>query len=180
MTFTQDDAVVVVNVVGGLADMTLFNAVFTEGRTPAAWRKFFARIVDAKVIENNRDLVNAIVDLGYSVSYSSTFPESTRTDTLDWLAFHEFPGGSLFCRPDDDLAHARRIKYQHCRAIPDRSRRLRAFVDDDFRAVNFLRNRRLPGYSFEYLLGLRVREIRREFGVATFSSICDVSTTSAV
>ena len=165
MTFTQDDAVVVFNVVGGLADMTLFSAVFAEGRTPAAWRKFFARIVDAKVIEENRDLVNAVVDLGYSVSYSSTFPEVTRADTLEWLSVHEFPGGGLFFRPDDNLTHARRIKYQHCREIPDFKHRLRAFVDDDVRAVNFLRKRNFPAYTFEYLLGLRVREIRHEFDV---------------
>lgn len=175
MTFTQDEAVVVFNVVGGLADMTLFSAVFADGRTPAAWRKFFARIVDAKVIEDNRDLVSAVADLGYSVSYSSTFPEATRADTIEWLTAHDFPDGGLFFRPDDDLTHARRIKYQHCREIPDHKHRLRAFVDDDIRAVNFLRKRRLPAHTFEYLLGLRVREIRHEFDVLTLKqNFCEL------
>jgi hypothetical protein len=175
VTFTQDDAVVVFNVVGGLADMSLFSTVFADGRTPAAWRKFFARIVDAKVIEENRDLVHAVARLGYTVSYSSTFPEATRVDTLGWLAAHDFPEGALFLRPDDNLTHARRIKYQHCRAIPEHKRRLRAFVDDDIRAMNFLRNRRIPGQTFEYLLGLRVQQIRHEFDVLAFrANMCEL------
>lgn len=157
----QDGAVVVFNVIGGIADMSLFEDVFErEGRTPAAWQAFFARVSDAKVIEEHRDLVRLVSDLGYATTYSSTFPAMTHADTVQWLAVHDFPAGELLCRPSDDLSRAYQIKQRHCRSIPDRKQRLRAFVDNDPQAARFLRARSVLGFTFDFLLGLRVGELR--------------------
>lgn len=79
------------NVVGSLADMSLYADVLDSGRDAQAWEAFFARIPDAKVVEDHRDLVRAVSDLGYSPVYSSMCPMFTAADTRSWLTVHEFP-----------------------------------------------------------------------------------------
>ncbi len=160
---------VVFNVVGSLADMSLYADVLDSGRDAQAWEAFFARIPDAKVVEDHRDLVWAVTDLGYSPVYSSMCPMFTAADTRGWLAVHEFPEGPVLFRRGGDRSAAPRVKRGHCAAVMLQGQRwLRGFVDHDLDVVRYLRNQKIPGHSFEYLLGLRIGELRAELEERAF------------
>ncbi|SUD49553.1 OST-HTH/LOTUS domain [Nocardia otitidiscaviarum] len=156
------NAVVVVNVVGGVADMSAAVGAFDGGRTQQAWEEFFARMPDATVREDEHALVCTIADLGYTIMYSTTFPASTSDDTTEWLAVNDFPEGALLCRALDDLRPAARVKATHCRTIRDTHGGLAGFIDDHRAAVSYLRNSGNPAFLFDYLLEQRLGELRAQ------------------
>ncbi|GAB4590206.1 LNS2 domain-containing protein [Nocardia sp. IFM 10818] len=158
------DGTIVVNVVGGVADMSAFDDVFADGHTQQAWAQFFDRMPDAKVREDQRDLVCTLSELGYRIVYSTMFPTTTSADTGDWLAAHAFPPGQLLCREVGDRSPAVLVKKQHCQAVRRESGRngLRAIVDDQAHVVKFLRGAGIAAFTFDDLLELRLGELRHE------------------
>ncbi|WP_067721693.1 OST-HTH/LOTUS domain-containing protein [Nocardia yamanashiensis] len=157
------DGTIIVNVVGGVADMSAFEDVFADGYSPQAWAQFFARMPDAKVREDERDLVLALAELGYRITYSTMFSAITSADTAGWLAAHEFPAGDLRCRKVDDRSPAVLIKRQHCEAVrreiePDTPL---VFVDDQAHVIKYLRAGGILAFAFDELLDLRLGDLRR-------------------
>ncbi|MGN2642288.1 hypothetical protein ACTD5D_40195 [Nocardia takedensis] len=155
---------VLFDVGGGLADMSMFTDVFADGYTEAAWSEFFDRIPDAKLVEPGRDLVCLVAELGYRIGYSTTFPAPTIPSIRGWLVANDFPDDvGLLYRQRQARCPAINVKLGHCRSVQLQNRRwLRGFIDDEASAVEQLRQHDMPGLGFDDLLGLRMRELRAE------------------
>lgn len=68
-----------------------------------------------------------------------------------------------------DRSAAPRVKRGHCAAVMLQGQRWqRGFVDHDLDVVRYLRNQKIRGHSFEYLLGLRIGELRAELEERAF------------
>lgn len=101
---------------------------FLEGR-PRDWNGFFgaapadpplARGV-ALALESAREC---------EVVYLTGRPERCRKDTVDWLARHGLPAGTLWMRGNQDRRPARQTKLEVLKRVA-RDREVRMLVDDD-------------------------------------------------
>ena len=156
------ERVVMVDIDGGVADLSAFTHLLTAGNSDGgrrqAWQRFFDNVGQAAVVERGQDVVEAVAGLGFVVVYSTTRPVSYAEQTRMWLGEKGFPPGrALLCRSRGDHRTAVEVKAGHCRAV---GRWLSAFVDDEPETVDALRSRGVRAHSFGELSGLRVRELR--------------------
>ncbi|WAM19217.1 LNS2 domain-containing protein [Rhodococcus sp. JS3073] len=156
------ERVVMVDIDGGVADLSAFTHLLTaansDGSRRQAWQRFFDNVGQAAVVEAGRDVVEAVAGLGFVVVYSTTRPVSYAEQTRMWLGENGFPPGrALLCRARGDHRTAVEVKAGHCRAV---GRWLSAFVDDEPETVDALRSRGVRAHSFEELSGLRVQKLR--------------------
>ncbi|TQC43066.1 hypothetical protein EEB14_45265 [Rhodococcus sp. WS4] len=156
------ERVVMVDIDGGVADLSEFAHLLTVGNSDGgrrqAWQRFFDNVGQAAMVEAGRDVVEAVAGLGFVVVYSTTRPFSYAEQTRMWLGENGFPPGrGLLCRARGDHRTAVEVKAGHCRAV---GRWLSAFVDDEPETVDALRSRGVRAHSFAVLSGLRMRELR--------------------
>lgn len=173
-----DAGVLLVNFVGGIADMRPFADVFGDGRTVEAWDRFFERLPDAKVDDERRDLIVTLADRGYSVGYSLGFPERCAEPGHEWLLANGFPEGPVLCRREGDRARAWRMKKQHCLKMAKRQGRpVLGFIDERQDIVNYLRKGDVRAHLFDDLLDVSLGELDRTLiGPAQQASTDDRST----
>ncbi|GAF45424.1 hypothetical protein RW1_021_00150 [Rhodococcus wratislaviensis NBRC 100605] len=156
------ERVVMFDIDGGLADLSVFTHLLTvddsAGSRRQAWQRFFDQVGHATVVEPGRDVVEAVAGLGFVVVYSTTRPVSCAVQTRLWLGENGFPPGrALLCRSRGDVRAAVDVKAGHCRAV---GRWLSALVDDESEAVDALRSTGVLAHCFDALSGLGVRELR--------------------
>ncbi|MDV7246722.1 MULTISPECIES: hypothetical protein [Rhodococcus] len=156
------ERVVMFDVDGGVADMSAFAHLLTDGDWGGsrrhAWGRFFEHAAQAAVIEPGRDVVEAVAGLGFVVVYSTTRPDTCAGQTRMWLRENGFPPArALLCRARGDHRAAGDVKAGHCRVV---GRWLSGFVDDEPETVDLLRSRGVPAHTFDVLSGLRIRELR--------------------
>ncbi|MFD7712512.1 hypothetical protein ACFV6E_41320 [Streptomyces sp. NPDC059785] len=112
---------------GTLAD-TAHRQHFLE-RRPRDWTGFFAAAPDDPPLAEGVALAARYAE-ECEILYLTGRPERCRRDSLDWLAAHGLPEGTLRMRRDDDRRPARRTKLETLRTLT-RSRDVRVLVDDD-------------------------------------------------
>jgi hypothetical protein len=157
--------VVLVNVVGGIADMAAFAGVFADGKSEPAWDRFFARVPDAEPDVERRDLLHTVAGMGFDLVYSTTLPATTAADTAAWVQAHGFPAGPVMCREVGDRRYAFEIKNQHCAMVRRERRRASAvggFIDENTAAVTYLRRGGISAFGFDHLLSLRLTQLREQ------------------
>ncbi|MCW5250291.1 hypothetical protein [Streptomyces sp. SHP 1-2] len=98
-------------------------------RRPRDWDAFFAAARHDPPLAPGVALARA--EAGEcEVVYLTGRPERCRRDTLDWLAAHGLPEGTVHMRRDGDRRPARRTKLEILRRLA-RTRDVRVLVDDD-------------------------------------------------
>ena len=86
--------IVLVDVDGVLADLSAFTSELDAGddvRTLGHWRRFFAHIGEARLLDAGAELVHALHHVGVRVQYSTTRPAYTVHPTLAWLQDQGLP-----------------------------------------------------------------------------------------
>ncbi|WP_405746604.1 hypothetical protein OG422_27045 [Streptomyces sp. NBC_01525] len=98
-------------------------------RRPCDWAAFFAAAPDDPPLAEGVAL--ALADArDCEIAYLTGRPEKYRRPTLDWLAAHGLPEGTLWMRANDDRRPARHAKLDLLRRLA-RGRKVRHLVDDD-------------------------------------------------
>lgn len=116
---------------GTLADVA--HRVHHVERRPKDWDAFFAAAVQDPPLADGLAMVReAAVDC--EVAYLTGRPERCRQDTLDWLARHGLPEGSLVMRPERERRPARVTKPRMLARLAE-GRTVAVVVDDDDAAV---------------------------------------------
>ncbi|GGS43755.1 hypothetical protein AB0E75_06110 [Streptomyces griseoviridis] len=98
-------------------------------RRPRDWDAFFAAAPHDPPLPEGVALARRSAE-ECEVVYLTGRPERCRRDTLDWLAAHGLPEGSVRMRGDRDRRPARHTKLETLRALA-RTREVRVLVDDD-------------------------------------------------
>ena len=94
------------------------------------WDGFFAAVGDDPVLAPGVEAVREAVADGLSIVYLTGRPERCRRDTVQWLAEHGLPEGTLIMRADSDRRPARVLKPGALRGLVSRARVV-FVVDDD-------------------------------------------------
>ncbi|MYQ44166.1 hypothetical protein GTW40_03655 [Streptomyces sp. SID4985] len=98
-------------------------------RSPRDWDGFFAAAwADPPLAEGIALVLRSARDC--EIVYLTGRPERCRADTVDWLAAHGLPEGTVHMRRDGDRRPARVTKLEILRRLA-RSRTVRVLVDDD-------------------------------------------------
>jgi hypothetical protein len=161
-----DDRVVLLDVDGVVADMSMFEH---ELARPAAarWPASFSHLADAEVNASGFDLAWAVEGLGFTLVYSTTRPDYTHTGTRAWLTDHDLPAGrALLCRPQTMAwsSTAAEVKRSHCRLVRRQHPQwLRGFVDDEAPIVDHFAGEGLPALLAADLAGLGSRALGQVF-----------------
>ncbi|MEU3252477.1 hypothetical protein [Streptomyces sp. NPDC006997] len=127
MTAHSERPVAVFDLDNTLAD-TAHRQRFLQ-RGPRDWDAFFAAAPHDPPLAEGVALVRESAE-ECEVVYLTGRPERCRRDTVEWLAAHGLPGGTVHMRRDDDRRPARRTKLEVLRRLA-RTRDVRVLVDDD-------------------------------------------------
>jgi hypothetical protein len=119
--------VAVFDVDNTLAD-TAHRQRFLETK-PRDWDAFFAAAQQDPPLAEGVALAQRSAE-ECEVVYLTGRPARCRRDTLDWLAAHGLPQGSVYMRSDGDRRAARVTKLEILRGLA-RGREVRVLVDDD-------------------------------------------------
>ncbi|MFD0318720.1 phosphatase domain-containing protein [Streptomyces flavalbus] len=98
-------------------------------RRPRDWDAFFAAAPHDPPLAEGVALALASAE-ECEVVYLTGRPERCRRDTVEWLAAHGLPEGTVHMRRDDDRRPARRTKLEILRRLAS-TRDVRVLVDDD-------------------------------------------------
>ncbi|WP_026249051.1 nucleotidase [Streptomyces sp. LaPpAH-108] len=98
-------------------------------RRPRDWDGFFAAAPGDPPLAEGIELVHRSAR-DCEIVYLTGRPERCRADTVDWLAAHGLPEGTVHLRRDGDRRPARVTKLEILRRLA-RDRTVRVLVDDD-------------------------------------------------
>jgi hypothetical protein len=167
------EPVVLVDIDGVLADMSAFDELLksADGRPRFdRWRKFFAHLPEARLLDSGADLVHAMHAAGITIRYSTTRPAYTLKNTTDWLVKSELPSATIHTRgsrspgthrrafPEHGPAHL--VKLAHCAEVADKHG-LAAFIDDEPQAIEALCAAGYPAFPVTDLLDRTTKQLMR-------------------
>lgn len=116
---------------------------------PKNWDGFFAGIPDDPLLAEGATVAQRLAT-DHDIVYLTGRPEWTRATTLDWLARHHLPQGTLIMRSQGDRRPARLVKPQLLRRLAA-GRHVAVVVDDDPAVCGVLEQQGWPVLRAEWM-----------------------------